>query len=181
MSLASSNYHADPHNPQDPLYYAPRSVRGQADPRILQTRSEELPPAFLSQFDEPSENAFVKSIAPLKPPFEEEHRPLRLRATAGGIAAAIGVAAIIALFFYNVFPKSNRAPAESAVAISTPASAAPAQVGSDDSQALLQGFKQFQKLHGSENSQPPSAAPAKEEPEKPTALLEKFIQWEQRN
>lgn len=43
MSFVSSNDHPNANNPQDPLYYAPRSVRSQADPRIPQTRPEELP------------------------------------------------------------------------------------------------------------------------------------------
>jgi hypothetical protein len=177
MSFVSSNYRGDPNNPQDPLYYAPRSVRGMADARILQTRPEELPTPSLSRLDETSENAVVKSIGPLKCP-DYERQPLRLLATAGGIAAAIVIAAIVALFLYHVFAKSDRPPSERTVAVSTPASAAPVQVEHDDSRALLQGFERFKKMQGPTT---PSAATAKEEPEKPTALLEKFIQWEQRN
>ena len=175
MSVIGSNYRGDPNNPQDPLYYAPRSVREIADPRILQTKPEELPAPSLSRFEETSENAVVKSIGPLKCP-EYERQPARL--LAGGIAAAIGTAAIVVLFFYHVFPKSDRPALERTVAVSTPASAAPVQVENDESQALLQGFERFKELQGPTT---PSAAMAKEEPENPTALLEKFIQWEQRN
>jgi hypothetical protein len=92
---------------------------------------------------------------------------------------------IVALVLFNVFPKSKSDPSEPAVSISTPASATPAQLPSDDSQALLQGFKQYQKMQGSENSEHAgseltSAGTANEAPEKPQALLEKFIQWQQR-
>jgi hypothetical protein len=48
---------------------------------------------------------------------------------------------------------------------------------------LLEGFKQFQKIQGSEApavSEPASAATAKEAPEKSQALLDKFMQWQQR-
>jgi hypothetical protein len=84
---------------------------------------------------------------------------------------------------FNGFPRSKSDPAELAVSISTPASATPARVPSEDSQALLQGFKQFQKTQGGEPpaaSEPASAGTAKEPPEKSQALLEKFIQWQKK-
>ena len=59
MSFVSANDHPNPISPQDPLYYAPRSVRSIADPRsnsMQQTRSDSLPPASsLSGFEEMSE------------------------------------------------------------------------------------------------------------------------------
>ena len=181
MSFVNSNDHPNPNNPQDPLYYAPRSVRGQADPRLLQTRPEQLP---VPRFDEIGEDAFVELIRPLKSQFEHERNPPRtLLATAGGIAAAIGVTAIVALVY--VFPRSNRDPSELTVTISTPASASPAQVASEDSQSLLQRFEQFKKVQGSEYPEQAASPPtpdgtANKEPEKSQALLQKFIEWEQR-
>ena len=193
MSFIGANDHSNPDNPEDPLYYAPRSARGMANPRsnaTLQTRSEQTrsdqlpatPP--LSRYDEMREEAFAKFSRPLESQFVYERRPPRGRlATAGAIAAAIGVAAILALVLFNVFPRSKSDPSELAVSISTPASATPAPVTSEDSQALLQGFKQFQRTQESEDravSEPASAGTAKGGPEKSQALLEKFIQWEQR-
>jgi hypothetical protein len=190
MSFISANDHPNPDSPDDPLYYAPRSVRTMADPRsnaTRQTRSDHLPPAPpLSRFDEMREEAFAKFSRPKESQFFYERRPPRvLLATAGGIAAAIGVTVIVALVLFNVVPKSKSDPSELAVSISTPASATPTQVPSEDSQALLQGFKQFQKIQGSESpdhavSELTSTGTAKEGPEKPQALLEKFIQWQQR-
>jgi hypothetical protein len=190
MSFVRANDHSNPDNPQDPLYYAPRSVRSKADPRsnaTPQTRSDHLPPdPPLSRFDEMREEAFAKFTRPLESQFAyERRRPRGLLATAGAIAAAIGVAAILALVLFNVLPRSKSDPSELAVSISTPASATPTQVPSEDSQALLQGFKQFQKIQGSESpdhavSELTSTGTAKEGPEKPQALLEKFIQWQQR-
>ena len=186
MSFIRANDHPNPDSPEDPLRYAPHSVRSMADPRSNaappQTRSDHLPPTPpLSRFDEMREEAFAKFARPLESQFVYERRPRRiLLATAGGIAAAIGVTVILALVFFNVFPRSKSDPSELAVSISTPASATPAQVTSENSQALLQGFKQFQKVQGSENpehavSEPASAGTPKEAP----ALLEKFIQWQQ--
>ena len=190
MSFISANDHPNPDSPDDPLYYAPRSVRTMADPRsnaTPQTRSDHLPPAPpLSRFDEMREEASAKFSQPKESQFFYERRPPRLLlATAGGIAAAIGVTVIVALVLFNVVPKSKSDPSELAVSISTPASATPAQLPSDDSQALLQGFKQFQRIQGNENpehaiSELSSAGTAKEGPEKSQALLDKFIQWQQR-
>ena len=50
MSFVSANDHPNPISPQDPLYYAPRSVRSIADPRsnsMQQTRSDESASRFL--------------------------------------------------------------------------------------------------------------------------------------
>ena len=137
MSFISANDHPNPDSPDDPLYYAPRSVRTMADPRsnaTRQTRSDHLPPAPpLSRFDEMREEAFAKFSHPKESQFFYERRPPRvLLATAGGIAAAIGVTVIVALVLFNVVPKSKSDPSELAVSISTPASATPTQLPSDE-------------------------------------------------
>jgi hypothetical protein len=190
MSFISANDHPNPDSPEDPLYYAPRSKRGMANPRsntTPQTRPDHFPPAPpLSRFDEMREEAFAKSIRPLESQFVYERRPPRgLLATAGAIAAAIGVTVILALVLFNVFPRSKSDSSELAVSISTPASATPVEVTSGDSQALLQRFKLYQETQGSDDpdravSEPTSVGTAKEGPEKSQALLEKFIQWQQR-
>jgi hypothetical protein len=188
MRFVSANDHPNSDSPEDPLYYAPRSARSTADPRsnvAPQTRSDHLPPTPpSSRFDEMREEAFAKFTRPLESQFVYERRPpRRLLATAGAIAVAIGAIAVLALVLFNVLPRSKNDPSELAVSISTPASATPAQVTSEDSQALLEGFKQFQRIQGSEDpavSEPALAGTAKEAPEKPQALLDKFIQWQQR-
>jgi hypothetical protein len=187
MRFVDANDHPNSDNPEDPLYYAPRSARSAADPRAnvaSQTRSDHLPPPPPSfRFDGMREEAFAKFTRPLESQFVYERRPRGLLATAGAIAAAIGVTAVLALVLFNVLPRSKSDPAELAVSISTPASATPAQATSEDSQALLQGFKQFQNMQGSEGaaaSEPAAAGTAKEAPENSQALLDKFIQWQQR-
>ena len=132
------------------------------------------------------EKAFARSTRPLKSQFVYERRPPRgLLATAGAIAVAIGVTVILALVLFNVFPRSKSDPSELAVSISTAASATPAQVTSEDSQALLQKFKQFKGCKEAKTwlrlfLNPPPVGTAKEGPEKSEALLEKFMQWQQR-
>jgi hypothetical protein len=186
MRFVGANDHPHPDNPQDPRYYAPRSARGMADPRshvTPQTSSGHLPPdPASSRFDEMREEAFAKFTRPLESQLAYERRPAR-GLLAGAIAVAIGATVIVALVLFNAFPGSKSDPSELAVSISTPAWATPAPVTSEDSQALLQGFKQFQGIQGSEDpaaSEPAVAGTAKEAPEKSQALLEKFMQWQQR-
>jgi hypothetical protein len=189
MRFVGANDHPNPdNNPDDPLYYAPRSARGMAEPRSYApppTSSGDLPPnPPSSRFDEMREEAFAKVTRPLESQFVyERRRPRGLLATAGAIAIAIGATVILALVLFNAFPRSKSDPSEIAVSISTPASATPAPATSEDSRALLEGFKQFQKIQGSDDpavSEPAPAASAKESPEKSQALLEKFMQWQQR-
>ena len=179
MRFVGANDHP---NPDSPEYYAPRSDRGIADPRSTpQTSSGHLPSdPPLSRFDEMREEAFAKFARPLESQFAyERRRPRGLLATAGAIAVAIGATVILALVLFNAFPRSKTDPSELAVSISTPASATPAQATSDDSQALLEGFKQFQRIQGSEDpAVSERAGTAKDAPEKSQALLEKFMQWQ---
>ena len=191
MRFVGANNQPDPHSPDDPLYYAPRSQRGMADPRsgmAPQMRPDDLPPIPLSRSDEMREEAFAKFARPLEAQFVYERRPSRgWLATAGAITAAIGIAATLAVVLLNVFPRSKTDPAELAVSISTPALATPAPVTptettSEDARALLQGFKRFQGGQGSEDqvvSEPARPGTAKEAPEKSQALLDKFMQWQQ--
>ncbi|WP_057857082.1 hypothetical protein [Bradyrhizobium lablabi] len=182
MSFIRANDHPNPDDPNDPLYYAPRSARSMANPRSNETpqtgEHQFASAAPVSRFDEMREKAFAKSTRPLESQFIYERRPSRgLLVTA--IAAAIGAAVIVTLVVLNMPPRSKNEPADLAVSISTPALATPAQATSkEDSEALLQGFKQFRGTPGSEDpavSEP--AGTAKAAPEKP--LLEKFMQWEQ--
>jgi hypothetical protein len=188
MRFVGAKDHRHPDSPEDPLYYAPRSERSMADPRSYatpQTGSDDLPPNHpSSRFDGMREEAFAKFARPLESQFVYGRRPARgLLVTAGAIAVAIGAAVILALVLFNAFPRPKSDPAELAVSISTPASAMPAQVKSEDSQALLEGFKQFQRIQGSEDpavSESALAGTAKEASENPQALRDKFIQWQQR-
>jgi hypothetical protein len=183
MSFNGADDHPDPIGPDDPLYYAPRPERRRANPRSStppQTRSDHLPSdPPMSRFDEMREKAFAKSIRPLESQFVYERRSARgLFATVGAIAAAIGVAAVLALVLFNALPRSKSDPAELAVSISTPASATPAEATSDDPQALLQRFQQF---HGGENPDQAASEPASRQgPEKSPVLLEKFMQWQEK-
>lgn len=189
MSFVSANDHPDPVSPQDPLYYAPRSARGGiAEPRSnveLHAQSGNLPSdPRSSRFDDMREEAFAKFARPLESQFVDERRRSRgLLATAGAVALAVGATATLAYVVFNASPKSKSEPAELAVSISTPALATPTQAAvppSEDSQALLEGFKQFQRMQGGEEAGSGSAAAAKEAPKDSQVLLDKFMQWQPR-
>ena len=200
MSFVSANDHPDPVSPQDPLYYAPRSARGgvvaEARPSAPQLApSSNLPSdPRTSRFDEMREEAFAKFARPLESQFVDERRRSRgLFATVGAVALAVVATATLAYVVFNASPKSKNEPAElvgsiaapAAVSISTPALATPTQaaVPSEDSQALFEGFKQFQRTQGGEEAAaagPFSAAAAKEKPKESEALLDKFMQWQPR-
>jgi len=198
MSFVSANDHPDPVSPQDPLYYAPRSVRGGvAEPRsnaLQQAPSGNLPSdPRSSRFDDMREEAFAKFARPLESQFVDERRRSRgLLATVGAVALAVGATATLAYVVFTASPKSKTEPADLAVsiaapALTTPALATPTQAAppSEDSQALLEGFKQFQRTQGSEDvtgSGPFAAAAAKEKetPKESQVLLDKFMQWQPR-
>jgi hypothetical protein len=186
MSFVSANDHPTQLSPKDPLYYAPRSVR--TDPRsnaIQQMGSDHLPPSSTSHFDKIHEEASTEFTRSRESEFiYQRGRSRALLAIAGGITAAIAVIAVGALVFFTLFPESKSIPSELTASISTPASATPAKVISEDSQALLQGFMKFQTMqtetpeHAGLELRP--VGPVKDGSEKPQALLEKFIQWQQK-
>jgi len=190
MSFVSANDHPDPVSPQDPLYYAPRSARGTAEPRFIATQqavSNDLPSdPRSSRFDDLREEAFAKFARPLESQLVYERRRSRgLLATVGAVALAVGATAILAYVVFNASPKSKSEPAELAVSIATPALATPTQAvaPSEDSQALLEGFKQFQRAQGGEDAAaagPFSAAAAKDKPKESEAMLDRFMQWQPR-
>ena len=201
MSFVSANDHPDPVSPQDPLYYAPRSVRtGVAEPRssvLQQAPSGNLPsdPRF-SRFDDMREEAFAKFARPLESQFVDERRRSRgLLATVGAVALAIGATATLAYVVFTASPQSKSEPAETAVSIAAPALATPALATpalvtptqaappSGESQALLEGFKQFRTESSEEAAAGPFAAAAAKEKEatkESQILLDKFMQWQPR-
>ncbi|HTO61844.1 MAG TPA: hypothetical protein VMM15_11380 [Bradyrhizobium sp.] len=163
MSFVNSGDDSNPNDPNDPLHYAPRSMRNKATPQARPVRPASSP----SGFDEMLTEAVAKSKRhPLDP--EIVHLPDRPRArfgVASRLAAVIGVVAIISFLFFSMIPKSQGSDPTSAGAASA----------SDDSQALLQKFVQFEKSQESK----PSAAPQTPSDDS-QALLQKFVQWQQK-
>ena len=192
MSFSSED-HPNPNDPNDPLYYAPRSARSEANLRSKstpQTKSERLrPTSSRSRFDEMLEEAFAKSTGhPLESQFVYDRpQPRVLLGVVGGIAAGISAAAIFAFVFLTWLQTPQKSePSE--VGLSTPASAATVQTPPEESQALLQKFVQFRKSQGSNNPESAvsefrsltQAGAAQKTPEESRTLLQKFEQWQKR-
>jgi len=159
MSSIGSGDFPNPNDPNDPLYFAPRSVRNRANP---QTRSVR-PTSSRSGFDEM--HAVAKSRRHLLDP-EVVHQLVQPRArfsVASRFIAAIGVVAIIGVIFFLMIPKSQGSDPTSAGADKT----------SEHSQVLLQKFIQF------EQSKDPSAGAAQTTSDDTKMLLQKFMQWQQ--
>ena len=109
MSSMSEQDHL---NPRDPLYYAPRSLRERSA-----TRGTSLEKPFSAvSFDSQLESAVSDALRhPLDP--EVMHDPDReskkaLWTVAARFAAAIGVAALVALFFVVAVPGSRQSEGE---------------------------------------------------------------------
>jgi hypothetical protein len=172
MSFISSRDGPNPDDPNDPLNYAPRSVRGEANLRsnsTPQTRPIRLT-SSRSDFDEMLKDAVAKSMRhPLELEVVYDDQPRARFSVAGRFAAAFGVL-VLGFLFFLVVP---------------PTSAGTAKVPSEDSQALLQKFVQFRTSQGSNNpehalSEFRNLTPAGTAKVESQALLEKFIQWKQR-
>jgi hypothetical protein len=83
---------------------------------------------------------------------------------ASRLTAAIGVVAIIGVIFFLMIPKSQGSDPTSAGVVKP----------SEDSQALLQKFVEFEK-----SKEDPSAGAAQTAPDD-KILLQKFMQWQQK-
>jgi hypothetical protein len=160
MSSKGSGDFPNPNDPNDPLHFAPPSVRSRANPQTRPVR----PASSRSGLDE-MHAAGKPRRHPLNPEFVQQPAPPRARfSVASRLTAAFGVVAIIGVIFFLMIPKSQG---------SDPMSAG-ADKASEDSQALLQKFVEFEK-----SKEDPSAGPAQAAPDDSKMLLQKFMQWQQ--
>jgi hypothetical protein len=195
----------DPLNPSDRLYYAPRWMRERSETPLTaspETGSESLtrPP---QSFDALLEEAVAESLRhPLDPAVMHEppgfvrelDRRMAILSVAGRFAAAIGVSAIVALFFVIMVPASRdyaRQPEGSGTSVSgmlqslRTALSQPSQKDDD----LKPALSEFQTIlaqtpaslpsQPSLSVQPTPSAPAVSREESET-LLQQFVQWQQK-
>jgi hypothetical protein len=201
MSSLSEQDHL---NPNDPTYYAPRWLRERSEPRSpssQESRSEPIrsvvsPPVSL---DTQLEKAVAGALwHPLNP--EVIHEPAELareldrRAAvmtmAARFAVAIGISAVVALFFVIMMPASRQpdtgstfgANFQSASVQST--NAQPVSVQTKDAPASGQredgsksALAEFQTLLSSAQASQPAA---QEQPEQSGQLLQQFLKWGQK-
>src|SRR6266481_1019645 len=193
MSSLSDQDHL---NPNDQLYYAPRWLRERAEPVPAapappEKRSQSLarPNTPPHSFDALLEEAVAESLRhPLDPEVMHEppgfvrelDRRMAILSVAGRFAAAIGVSAIVALFFVIMVPASRdyaRQPDGDGSSVSgylqslKTALSQPRQKDDDAKPALAE----FQAILASPPTTPPPVS--REESE---TLLQQFVQWQQK-
>lgn len=171
MSSVSEQDHL---SPRDPLYYAPRWLRErsasfrEADTSTAVTRA---PTNYSSRL----ENAVSDALRhPLDPEVMREPREEKaLWSVAARFAAAIGVAAVVALFFVIVVPGARQGgdgEASSAVGLAQSIRAALFQSESTPKPAI----SDFQSLLASTPPEAPSASDPQGQ------LLQQFMQWREK-
>jgi len=209
MSSLSDQDHL---NPNDQLYYAPRWLRERAEPLPAPAEKRSQPaPAERSQpapaekrsqslgrpnspphsFDALLEEAVAESLRhPLDPEVMHEppgfvrelDRRMAILSVAGRFAAAIGVSAIVALFFVIMVPASRdygRQPDGDASSVSgmlqsvRTALSQPRQRDDD----LKPALSEFQAILASPPASPAAQPVTREESE---SLLQSFVQWQQK-
>lgn len=185
----SSLSEQDPLNPNDQLYYAPRWLRERTEPASPPAEtSPGRPNSPPHSFDALLEEAVAESLRhPLDPEVmnappgfvRELDRRMAILSVAGRFAAAIGVSAIVALFFVIMVPASRdyaRQPDGDGSSVSgflqslKTALSQPRQRDDEAKPALAE----FQAILA---SPPPPQPVTREESE---TLLQQFVQWQQK-
>ncbi|QDW41304.1 hypothetical protein FFI89_031795 [Bradyrhizobium sp. KBS0727] len=179
MSTLSEQDHL---NPRDPRYYAPRWLRERSGSRSLQEAGADTPFSPAS-FDSELESAVSDALRhPLDP--EVMHEPgysneleprTALRTITVRFAAAVGVSALVALFFVVIVPASRQADGETSGASGIVQSIKTAlfQPGATDN-APPAATDEFQALLASAQASKP--APQGQSGQ----LLKQFMQWRQK-
>jgi hypothetical protein len=198
MSSVSDQDHL---NPNDQLYYAPRWLRERAEPlpaspAPAEKRSQSVgrPNTPPHSFDALLEEAVAESLRhPLDPEVMHEppgfvrelDRRMAILSVAGRFAAAIGVSAIVALFFVIMVPASRdyaKQPdgdASSVTGILQSVRTALSQPRQRDEE-LKPALSEFQAILASPSPQAaPAPQPAARE-ESESSLLQSFVQWQQK-
>lgn len=174
MSSVSEQDHL---NPRDPLYYAPRSLRERSASR---GGSLEVPYTAAS-FDSQLESAVSDALRhPLDPELMHEPRPESKRGiwtVAARFAAAVGVAALVALFFVVGVPGSRQSDGEQASTFSNFAQSVRNALPQPGDSAQKPAINEFQALLA---ATPASTPPAASEPSSQSQLLQQFMQWREK-
>ncbi len=171
MSSVSEQEHL---NPRDPLYYAPRSLRERSAMRGA-TEAPFSPVSFDSQLESAVSDALRHPLDP-----ELMHEPdleskKALWTIAARFAAAVGVAALVALFFVVAVPGSRQSDGEASTSTFTNVTQSIKNALSQSGEASQKpAINEFQALLA---STPPSAPAATEQD---SELLKQFMQWREK-
>jgi hypothetical protein len=171
MSSVSEQDHL---NPRDPLYYAPRWLRERSALRDAGAETPFSPASFDSQLESAVSDALRHPLDPeimREPDLEKK----ALWTVAARFAAAIGVAALVALFFVVAVPGSRQSDGEpSTSTFSNVAQSIKATLFQSTEASPKPAISEFQALLA---STPPSAPAASEQD---SQLLKQFMQWSEK-
>jgi hypothetical protein len=178
-------------NPNDPTYYAPRWLRERSEPRLSPSRETSSghprrpPPSVDALLEDAVSEGLRRPLDPEvihEPPgfVREPDRRIALISVAGRFAAAVGVSALVALFFVSMVPVSRdyaRQPDGGASSFSgilqsiRTALYQPSRRDDDSKPAL----SEFQTILASTRTSPPVMTHEQSE-----TLLQQFLQWRQK-
>ena len=183
-----SEHEPDDRNPNDPAYYAPRWLRERSGSRLPASHEAGSEPASsplsgAASLDTQLEKAVSSALwHPLDPEViheppglaEELDRSAALIKVAGRFAAAVGVSAVVALFFVIMVPASRSTDAGSAAAgIARSIKAVLLQPAQGD-EGAKPAIAEFQTILASAQTSRPATREQSEQ------LLQQFLQWRQK-
>jgi hypothetical protein len=172
MSSMSEQDHL---NPRDPLYYAPRSMRERSATRGTSLEKPFSAVSFDSQLESAVSDALRHPLDPevMNDPDRESKKALWT--VAARFAAAIGVAALVALFFVVAVPGSRQGDGEtSPSALSNVTQSIKTTLFQSGEASPKPAISEFQALLA---STPPNAPAASEQD---SQLLQQFMQWREK-
>jgi hypothetical protein len=195
MSVANDEEPAGPH---DPLHYAPRRLRERPEPRLTTIeetrvmRDNKRLEAAVGRISTPApldsqlESAVYESLRrPMDPAILGEPRALARElerrgawfGLAGRLAAAVGISAIIALFFVIMMPASRHQDTNASFSetVQSFTSALGQQPPAQTEETRKPALAEFQSLLGD------AQAAEREQPDKQAdKTLQQFLQWRQK-
>lgn len=179
MSTLSEQSHYDP---KDPRHYAPRWLREKSGSRPIQEAGPDTPfspAAFDAELESAVSSALRHPLDPEvmhEPGYPNELEPRKaLRSISVRFAAAVGVSALVAMFFVVVIPASRQADGEAAGASGIVQSIRTALFQpSETDVASPQGNSEFQAIMAGAQTDNPGT------PAQSGQLLKQFMQWREK-
>ncbi len=172
MSTVSEQDHL---NPRDPLYYAPRWLRERSASMREANPGTSFAPVPTVSFASQLENAVSDALRhPLDPEVMREpdlDSKKALWIVAARFAAAVGVSALVALFFVVVVPGSRQSDGEPSSFSVIAQSIKGALLGSGTEASSKPAINEFQAILAA--TPPPTAADQGQ-------LLKQFMQWHEK-
>jgi hypothetical protein len=171
MSSVSEQDHL---NPRDPLYYAPRSLRERSATRGTGTETQFSPVSFDSQLESAVSDALRHPLDPELMHEPDQESKKALWTIAARFAAAVGVAALVALFFVVAVPGSRQSDGEQSSTFTNVAQSIKSALSPSGEASQKPAINEFQSLLA---ATPASAPPASEQD---AQLLKQFMQWREK-